>query len=36
MTSPADQRPEPWADGSGNLHLRLIPRTVTGRRLLAG
>jgi nitroimidazol reductase NimA-like FMN-containing flavoprotein (pyridoxamine 5'-phosphate oxidase superfamily) len=31
-----DQRPEPWAAGPRPLHLRLSPRTVTGRRLLPG
>jgi len=31
-----DRRPEPWAAGDRPLHLRLTPRTVTGRRLLAG
>jgi hypothetical protein len=33
---PADRRPDPWAEGSRNLHLRLTPRTITGRRLLPG
>lgn len=33
---PAEQRPEPWVEGSRNLHLRLSPRTITGRRLLPG
>lgn len=33
---PADERPEPWAGGLRPLHLRLSPRTITGRRVLAG
>jgi uncharacterized protein len=33
---PAEQRPQPWAAGSRPLHLRLAPRTITGRRLLPG
>ena len=33
---PADKRPEPWAEGNRPLHLRLTPRTITGRRLLPG
>jgi uncharacterized protein len=28
-------RPEPWADGSRMLHIRLTPRELTGRRLSA-
>jgi len=32
--SPDDERPEPWAAGDRTLHLRLTPRTVTGRRLV--
>jgi len=31
-----ERRPEPWAAGDRPLHLRLAPRTVTGRRLLPG
>ena len=32
----AGARPHPWAAGQRRLHLRLVPRTITGRRLLAG
>lgn len=32
----ADERPRPWASGQRNLHLRLTPRAITGRRLLPG
>jgi hypothetical protein len=31
-----EDRPQPWAAGTRPLHLRLSPRTITGRRLLAG
>ena len=33
---PASRRPRPWVGGVRPLHLRLTPRTVTGRRLLPG
>ena len=33
---PAGQRPRPWVEGSRPLHLRLTPRSITGRRLLPG
>jgi len=33
---PAEARPHPWAAGQRPLHLRLIPRTITGRRLSPG
>jgi nitroimidazol reductase NimA-like FMN-containing flavoprotein (pyridoxamine 5'-phosphate oxidase superfamily) len=33
---PADLRPTAWPAGRRSLHLRLQPRTITGRRLLAG
>jgi nitroimidazol reductase NimA-like FMN-containing flavoprotein (pyridoxamine 5'-phosphate oxidase superfamily) len=32
----SDRRPAPWADGGRNLNVRIRPRSVTGRRLLAG
>jgi hypothetical protein len=32
----SDQRPEPWVAGNRGLHLRLTPRTITGRRLMPG
>jgi nitroimidazol reductase NimA-like FMN-containing flavoprotein (pyridoxamine 5'-phosphate oxidase superfamily) len=32
----ADRRPRPWVEGMRPLHLRLTPRTITGRRLLPG
>ena len=32
----ADLRPTAWPAGHRSLHLRLQPRTITGRRLLAG
>lgn len=31
---PPHDRPTPWPEGQRNLHLRLTPDTVTGRRLL--
>ena len=33
---PAAARPHPWASGQRSLRLRLVPRTITGRRLLPG
>lgn len=33
---PAGRRPRPWVEGSRPLHLRLTPRSITGRRLLPG
>ena len=29
-----DERPEAWPAGQRSLHLRLTPRSVTGRRLV--
>lgn len=28
-----DDRPEPWADGTRNVYVRISPITVTGRRI---
>jgi nitroimidazol reductase NimA-like FMN-containing flavoprotein (pyridoxamine 5'-phosphate oxidase superfamily) len=36
LPSAAASRPTPWAEGSRNLTLRIRPRSLTGRRLLAG
>lgn len=33
---PADRRPRTWVAGVRSLHLRLLPTTITGRRLLPG
>ena len=33
---PSSDRPQPWPAGQRPLHLRLAPRTITGRRLLPG
>jgi uncharacterized protein len=30
-----DARPQPWPEGVRSLHVRITPRSVTGRRLLA-
>jgi uncharacterized protein len=35
LPAAADSRPTPWADGTRNLHVRIRPRSITGRRLLA-
>ena len=30
-----DARPQPWPEGVRSLHVRITPRSVTGRRLVA-
>lgn len=30
-----EERPRPWAEGSRDLYVRVRPRSITGRRLLA-
>jgi nitroimidazol reductase NimA-like FMN-containing flavoprotein (pyridoxamine 5'-phosphate oxidase superfamily) len=36
LPAAARPRPTPWAQGSRTLHVRIRPRSVTGRRLLPG
>jgi hypothetical protein len=31
---PPEERPEPWAEGTRNLVVRIRPRLITGRRLI--
>lgn len=33
---PTDRRPLPWPEGQRTLYLRMVPRVVTGRRLIPG